>query len=63
MKFKPARPFESLENAAKILGVSVYFLRQGCKDGSIPHIKTGKKYLVNIYSFFGAVRCACGGDR
>jgi hypothetical protein len=23
-------------------------LRNGCKDGTVPHIKSGKKYLINV---------------
>ena len=29
-------------------GLSRYFLRNGCKDGSIPHIKSGGVYYINI---------------
>lgn len=30
------------------LDLSQYYLRNGCKDGSVPHIKSGTVYLVNI---------------
>lgn len=41
-------PFQKIPVASKTTGLSQYFLRQGCKDGSIPHIKSGTVYLVNV---------------
>jgi len=39
---------QSVEQASKTLGVSKYWLREGLKAGTIPHMKSGAKYLVNI---------------
>ena len=41
-------PFQKIAEASKTTGLSQYFLRQGCKDGTIPHIKSGTVYLVNV---------------
>lgn len=41
-------PFQSIVDAARITGLSRYQLRNGCKSGEIPHILSGKKYLVNV---------------
>ena len=41
-------PFQKIPEASKTTGLSMYFLRQGCKDGSIPHIKSGNVYLINV---------------
>ncbi len=41
-------PFQKIPDACKTTGLSMYFLRNGCKDGSIPHIKSGTTYLVNV---------------
>lgn len=41
-------PFQKIAEASKTTGLSQYFLRQGCKDGSVPHIKSGTVYLVNV---------------
>lgn len=41
-------PFQKIPVASKTTGLSQYFLRQGCKDGSVPHIKSGTVYLVNV---------------
>ena len=41
-------PFQKISEASKTTGLSQYFFRQGCRDGSIPHIKSGTVYLVNV---------------
>lgn len=41
-------PFQKIAEASKTTGLSQYFLRQGCKDGSVPHIKSGTVYLINV---------------
>ena len=42
------QPFQKIADAATITGLSQYYLRQGCRDGSVPHIKSGSVYFVNI---------------
>ena len=42
------QPFQKIVDAVKTTGLSAYFLRQGCRDGSVPHIKSGSVYFVNI---------------
>ena len=44
----PNTPFQKISQASKTTGLSKYFLRNGCKDGSIPHIKSGTVYLINV---------------
>lgn len=41
-------PFQKFRDASKTTGLSQYFLRQGCKNGTIPHIMSGTTYLVNV---------------
>ena len=41
-------PFQKIQEACATTGLSKYFLRKGCKDGSIPHIKSGGVYYINI---------------
>lgn len=40
--------YYKLADAAAETGLSIDYLRKGCKDGSIPHIKSGVKYMVNV---------------
>lgn len=41
-------PFQKIAQASRTTGLSQYFLRSGCKDGTVPHIKSGTNYLVNV---------------
>lgn len=47
-KFEPDAPYQSLRGACRITGLSVGFLREGCKTGVIPHIMCGKEFRVNV---------------
>ena len=42
------KPFQKIREATETTGFSAYFLRNGCKDGSVPCVKSGRTYLVNI---------------
>ena len=41
-------PFQKITEACKTTGLSRYYLRQGCKNGTVPHIKSGGVYYINI---------------
>lgn len=40
--------FMKIEDACRATGLSTYYLRRGCRDGSVPHIKSGKVYYINV---------------
>ena len=42
------KPFLNIKEASHATGLSQYFLREGCKNGTVPHIKSGRKYMINI---------------
>ena len=42
------QPFQKIADAVKTTGLSAYYLRQGCRDGSVPHVKSGGTYYINI---------------
>ena len=44
----PTVPFQKIAEACKTTGLSWYFLRQGCKNGTVPHIKSGGVYYINV---------------
>ena len=44
----PAVPFQTIRNTARLTGLSAYHLRRGCKDGTIPHIRVGVEYRINL---------------
>lgn len=41
-------PFMKIKDACKVTGLSQFYLRRGVRDGSIPHIKSGTTYMVNV---------------
>ena len=41
-------PFQKIPEACKTTGLSQYFLRKGCKDGTIPHVRSGSTYYINV---------------
>lgn len=41
-------PYQKIKEACRSTGLSQYFLRQGCKTGTIPHIKSGPTYYINV---------------
>lgn len=41
-------PFQKIPEACKTTGLSQYYLRKGCKDGRIPHVRSGQTYYVNV---------------
>ena len=55
------KPFMKIPEAAKATGLSTYFLRHGVIDGSIPHVKSGKTYYINVPALLqhggGAQKC------
>lgn len=47
-KFVTNPPFQKIEDAVKTTGLSAFFLRRGCRDGSIPCIRSGRTIYVNV---------------
>ncbi len=41
-------PFMKINDACRATGLSRFYLRKGCKEGTIPHIKSGDTYYINI---------------
>ncbi len=42
------KPFLTIREACNYTGLSQHFLRDGCKAGWIPHVKSGNIYMINI---------------
>lgn len=41
-------PFQKIEDAVRTTGLSAYFLRRGCRDGSVPCVRSGRTIYVNV---------------
>ena len=56
------KPFQKIADAAKSTGLSQYFLRKGCRDGSIPCIKSGTTFYVNVPALLAQLGAVGAGD-
>jgi hypothetical protein len=41
-------PFMKIKDAVSATGLSAYFLRRGCKDGTIPCVRSGSTIYINV---------------
>lgn len=41
-------PFQKIEDAVRSTGLSAYFLRRGCREGSIPCVRSGRTIYINV---------------
>ena len=53
--------FQSVRGAAEITGFSTKYIRQGCKDGTIPHVMVGSDYRVNMPVYLERLNAASMG--
>lgn len=44
----PAARYQKIKDACKTTGLSQYFLRSGCKAGTIPHVRSGRTYFIDV---------------
>lgn len=42
------KPFLSIREACAATGLSQFYLRSGCKNGTVPYVMSGNKYLINV---------------
>lgn len=48
MDEKYKTPFLKIPDACRVTGLSQYYLREGCKAGTIPHVMSGRVYFINV---------------
>lgn len=41
-------PFMKIREASAATGLSQYYLRQGCRSGSVPFVRSGSTYMINV---------------
>lgn len=46
--YDPKTPYQTIDDAARTTGLSRFFLRNGCKDHSLPCLQSGRTYYVNV---------------
>lgn len=47
-KSSPPAPYQRIKEACRSTGLSAYFLRKGCRDNSVPHVRSGNTYYINV---------------
>lgn len=45
---KTSAPFLKIKDAVAVTGLSEFYLRRSCKDGSVPCVKSGGVYYINV---------------
>lgn len=56
------QPFQKICDAATTTGLSQFFLRRGCRDGSVPHVKSGGTYYINVPALLRKLGADGGAD-
>lgn len=44
--------YQTIQNACKTTGLSQYYLRNGCKAGTVPHVKSGRVYMIDVPALY-----------
>lgn len=42
------KPFQKIKEACRTTGLSQHMLRHGCRDGTVPHVRSGRTYYVDV---------------
>lgn len=48
MKTRHEEPYQKIADACQTIGLSQFFLRKGCRDGTVPHIRSGRTYYIDV---------------
>ena len=54
--------YMKIREASRETGLSQFYLRTGCKAGTIPHVKNGTVYLINVPALLKKLEAESGGD-
>ena len=58
---KQGPPFQKIPDACKTTGLSMYYLRNGCKEGTVPHVMSGSTYMINVPALLEKLSGETGG--
>ena len=54
-EYNPASRYQGIADACRTTGLSQYYLRNGCRDGTIPHIRCGRVYMIDVPALYSAL--------
>lgn len=47
-QYDSAKPFQTIADASRTTGLSQFFIRKACREGTCPHIRAGRTFMVNV---------------
>ena len=47
-EFNPEAQLQSIASASYVTGLSKKYIRAGCRAGTIPHVRIGSDYKINV---------------
>ena len=53
--YNPASRYQGIVDACRTTGLSQNYLRNGCKDGTIPHIRCGRVYMIDVPALYAVL--------
>lgn len=57
------KKFVKIKEACLLTGLSQYYLRNGCRDGSIPCVMSGPVYMINLPALLRKLDAESEGKR
>lgn len=54
-EYNPSAKFQNIADACRTTGLSQYFLRNGVKAGTVPHIRCGRVYMIDVPGLYAAL--------
>ncbi len=61
LRAREGPPFQKIADAVQTTGLSAFFLRNGCRDGTVPHIRSGRVLYVNVPALLRQLGADPGG--
>ena len=55
-------PFQKISDAVQSTGLSAFYLRNGCRDGTVPHIRSGRVLYINVPALLRQLGADPGGE-
>lgn len=56
------KPYQKIPEACRTTGLSQYMLRRGCRDGTVPHIRSGRTYYVDVPALLDKLSAELSGN-
>jgi hypothetical protein len=53
--YNPAAKYQNIVDACRTTGLSQYYLRNGCVAGTVPHIRCGRVYMIDVPALYAVL--------